>query len=93
MGNRVSCQHCVNKFRVLVNKSPLSSIFGAVLCSGGVIGKCDDDPGRKAIGAVYFVYSVGMAIITLSWKQFLLGLLIFVFFSVAEVVLAAISES
>ncbi len=46
-----------------------------------------------SIGAVYFVYSIGMAIITWSWKQFVLGLVIFAFLSIAEIVLAAIAES
>jgi len=45
-----------------------------------------------ALAATYFVYSIGTAILTWSGKQFLLGLVIFVFFSIAEIVIAAISE-
>ena len=45
-----------------------------------------------SIGAVYFIYSIGTAIITWSWKQFVLGLVIFVFLSVAQIVIAGIAE-
>ncbi|OGG53474.1 hypothetical protein A3H16_01855 [Candidatus Kaiserbacteria bacterium RIFCSPLOWO2_12_FULL_53_8] len=45
-----------------------------------------------ALSGTYFVYSTGIAILTWSGKQFLLGLLVFVFFSLAEVALAAIAE-
>ena len=45
-----------------------------------------------AITGIYFVYSTGAAVLMASWKQFFLGLLIFVFFTLAEVVLAAIAE-
>lgn len=44
------------------------------------------------IAGIYFIYSIGAAILIPSWKQFLLGLLIFVFFTLAEVALAAIAE-
>ncbi len=43
--------------------------------------------------AVFLIYSAGNAILTWSGKQFLLALLLFVFLSLVEIVLAAISES
>ncbi len=45
-----------------------------------------------ALSGVYLIYSFGVAIITWSWKQFLVALLVFVFLSVAEIALAAIAE-
>jgi len=44
------------------------------------------------LSAVYMVYSFGIAILTWSWKQFFLALLVFAFLSVAEVALGAISD-
>ncbi|OGG56736.1 hypothetical protein A2680_02195 [Candidatus Kaiserbacteria bacterium RIFCSPHIGHO2_01_FULL_55_37] len=44
------------------------------------------------LSALYLVFSFGSAILTWSWKQFFLALLLFAFFSVTEVVFAALQE-
>ena len=44
------------------------------------------------LSAVFVVYSAGSAILFWSWKQFLLSLLLFAFFSVAEIALSALAE-
>ena len=45
-----------------------------------------------ALSAVFAVYSVGNAILTWSWKQLVLALLLFVFITLIEIVLAALQE-
>lgn len=45
-----------------------------------------------ALAGIFLIYSLGAAIMTWSWKQFWLALLLFVFVSIVEVALAAISE-
>ncbi len=45
-----------------------------------------------ALSALYLVYSFGHLILTFSWKEFLLALVIFAFLAVAEVALGAINS-
>jgi hypothetical protein len=45
-----------------------------------------------ALSAVYSIYSLGTAIITWSWKQFVIALILCIFFGVIEVTLAALAE-
>jgi len=45
-----------------------------------------------ALSGVFLIYATGAAIFSWSWKQFLLALLLFVFFSVTEIVFAALQE-
>ncbi|MBI5457814.1 hypothetical protein HY971_03765 [Candidatus Kaiserbacteria bacterium] len=45
-----------------------------------------------ALAGVFLVYSAGNAILTWSWKQFLLSLLLFAFLGVTEVIFAALQE-
>ncbi|OGG50667.1 hypothetical protein A2763_03620 [Candidatus Kaiserbacteria bacterium RIFCSPHIGHO2_01_FULL_54_36] len=46
-----------------------------------------------AIAGVYFIYTLGAAIITWQWKQFWIALLLFIFISLVQIVLAALAES
>ena len=45
------------------------------------------------LSGIYLIYSLGAAILTLSWKQFLFAILLFAFFGVVEIIIAAIIES
>jgi len=45
-----------------------------------------------AVSGVFLVYAFGTAVITWTWKQFVIALIIFVFFSIAELVITAILE-
>ena len=44
------------------------------------------------MAAVFMVYSAGNAILTWSWKQFVLSILLFAFLSVTEITFAALQE-
>jgi hypothetical protein len=46
-----------------------------------------------SISGLYFVYSIGLAILSGQWKVFFAALLVMLFLSVTEVVLGAILES
>ncbi len=45
-----------------------------------------------ALASIFLVYSIGNAILTWSWKQLLLSLLLFIFLGVTEVIFAALQE-
>ena len=44
------------------------------------------------IGATYLLYALGLGILTWQWKQFWVALLITIFLSLTEIVLAALAE-
>ena len=44
------------------------------------------------IAGVYLIYAFGSAILTWSWKQFWIALVVFIFLSVAELVLNGIAD-
>ncbi len=43
------------------------------------------------LAALYLVYAFGNLILFLAWKEFLLGLLIFAFLSIAQVAIGAVN--
>ncbi len=46
-----------------------------------------------ALSAIYLIYSIGTALLNGTWKQLLLAFLLFAFFVILEIVIAAIRES
>lgn len=45
-----------------------------------------------AVALIYFIYSIGIAILTLSIGPFITGLIIMVFATIAEITLAIITD-
>jgi len=46
-----------------------------------------------ALSAVFLIYSIGTAILMGAWKQLLLAFLLFVFFGILQIVIAAIIQA
>ena len=45
-----------------------------------------------AVALIYFIYSIGIAILTLSIGPFITGLIIMVFVTIAEITLAILTD-
>ena len=45
-----------------------------------------------AASVIFLIYSIGMAILTLSIGPFIMGLIVFVFATIAEIVLAILTD-